>query len=329
MGWDGSSWMERELLQDVVVYKDLPLKSIVLPASHDSAMSICNNPTNYANDENTLTQLHNIERQLQHGIRVFDIRPVIKNSEYVSGHYDYVEAINSWQGGFGESINGIVQGVNGYLDSHHHELVVLNIHDFSGYNADAGFKEFTDQEWAGLFELLKKIKYLFNAATDCDLTKQTVSQLIKDRSTVLCIISVGRGENQLGGLHGKGFFKASQWYHKDLIYSLSVTLPKWYYGGEGILAAIQRSNTPLGIALRGSKWFSDFLQSDDEKKKPLVYIGHQNINLHIPTLKGDIGSNADRTPKHPIVQADGITDAALAEACWLATVALVKAAKTP
>jgi hypothetical protein len=80
------SWMSDCLPAGTGGLGDFFLREIVLPGSHDSGMSFCQNQSSLATEAHVVTQLITIAKQLEMGIRVFDIRPCIRKGELLTAH---------------------------------------------------------------------------------------------------------------------------------------------------------------------------------------------------------------------------------------------------
>ena len=89
------------------------LKHICMPGSHDAGMSSYSPGTVGANFENTQAQYLNIYNQLLLGSRYFDLRPVVSDGVFVSGHYSELDSV--WVGGNGESMSDIIAQINQYV----------------------------------------------------------------------------------------------------------------------------------------------------------------------------------------------------------------------
>jgi hypothetical protein len=86
------------------------LRHICMPGSHDAGMSSYHPGTVGANFANTQTQYLDMYNQLIYGSRYFDLRPVISNGKWTSGHYSKLDQI--WVGGNGQSIADIISAIN-------------------------------------------------------------------------------------------------------------------------------------------------------------------------------------------------------------------------
>ena len=212
-GWYSSSnpppdWMTQNLAK----LGSKTLKQITIPGSHDAGMSTFHKGTAFSTAENTQTQRLTVGNQLRAGSRYFDLRPVISGGIYKAGHYSYIEALNSWQGGNGQTIAEIIQQINTFTASNK-ELVVLNLsHD---YNTDAGndsYRSFTQVEWDSLFAQLAGLANLWVAPGDpttVDLTTIRLNDFIGGGQAAVVVIVEPSGVD-LGNWAMRGFYKYSQ-----------------------------------------------------------------------------------------------------------------------
>jgi hypothetical protein len=81
-----------------------------------------------------VTQVKTIGQQLELGIHVFDVRPIIYKGQYRSGHYDFFPSVG-WQGTPREHISAIVAAINNFTKNRK-ELVVLWIWDYGPFHID-------------------------------------------------------------------------------------------------------------------------------------------------------------------------------------------------
>lgn len=130
-----ADWM-RQLLYETPG-NDLTLRHLCLPGSHDAGTYILQNCSVGANACNTQTQHRDTRRQLEDGIRVFDIRPVLLNNVYFTQHTTGCGGL----GCKGDGIANMLNQVRDFLDGHA-ELVVLEFSHWcdTGPN-DASFQE--------------------------------------------------------------------------------------------------------------------------------------------------------------------------------------------
>jgi len=168
--------------------------------------------TAFSTAENTQTQRLTLDDQLRAGSRYFDLRPVISGGVYKAGHYDFVEALNSWQGGNGQTIAEIIQQINAFTASNE-ELIILNFsHD---YNTDVGndsYRSFIQAEWDALFAQLAALANLWVAPGDpttVDLTTIELRDFIGGGQAAVIVI-VEPSNIDLGSWAMRGFYKYSQ-----------------------------------------------------------------------------------------------------------------------
>lgn len=206
-----ASWMEENLF----ILGTKKLKEICIPGSHDSGMSIlagCNN--NLITKEVVLTQSFSIFQQLLFGIRYFDIRPVIFNGIYYTGHFYFINGV--MYGGVGETIDEIIDSTNRYTKIYN-ELVIFNISH--GYNIDESRSSLNQNEWDKLFSILCNINYLYHDEESVNLTEINLNKyILKNENPQSSVIIIIRDRlapvNSHNGLPvsinpqylGKGFF---------------------------------------------------------------------------------------------------------------------------
>ena len=89
-GYNPASWMQDILLPTKGHYT---LRDIVIPGSHDAGMSVLNGiggtVSTSINDCNTLTQTISIGKQLNAGIRMFDLRAGMYKDYLYTQHFSY------------------------------------------------------------------------------------------------------------------------------------------------------------------------------------------------------------------------------------------------
>ncbi|KAJ7262771.1 PLC-like phosphodiesterase [Mycena haematopus] len=188
-----------------------PLRHICIPGSHDAGMSEITGGTFFSDAANTQTQTLSIGNQLVAGSRYFDIRPVITDGSYSTGHYSDVSAIDSWQGSNGQTISDVISDINSFTSSNN-ELIIINLSH--AYDTDAGnsnYPIFTQAQWNALFQQLTGINHLFVAPnpTTVDLTTLTLSTFIGSSPAVVVIIQPDNSVS-LGDYASKGFYQYSQ-----------------------------------------------------------------------------------------------------------------------
>lgn len=173
------NWME----QNLPTIGCQPLRQLCMPASHDAGMSQMNGNTVASNDADTLTQDTDIAGQLAAGFRYFDIRPVIHDGAFYTGHYS--EILGSWQGGNGQSIASIITELNAFLSSHR-ELVILDLSH--AYDTDSGYTTLTAAQTLTLITQLQGISHLFAAPSGTtDLSLLPLNAFIANNPAVLII----------------------------------------------------------------------------------------------------------------------------------------------
>ncbi|EEH47201.2 uncharacterized protein PADG_03299 [Paracoccidioides brasiliensis Pb18] len=168
---------------------DRKVKHVCMPGSHDAGMSKLDGHTQFADEGNTLTQYLSVYDQLRRGSRYFDVRPAIGNGgKYLTGHYSYVDVLGiGWQGGNGESIQEIVDGINRFT-AENPELIIINL-DLT-LDTDNGYKPFNDEQWSKTFDLFEGVKYL-QGNLEGDLTERTMNDYIGAGGAAVIVIASG------------------------------------------------------------------------------------------------------------------------------------------
>lgn len=180
-----TDWMQRNL----ATLGDRPIRHICIPGSHDSGMSIVDGKTPLANESNVITQSVSVGTQLSLGARYFDVRPVIANGRFKTGHYSDIDVLG-WQGANGQSFQQIIDEINAFTVNNK-EFIVLNIsHD---RNTDDGrdYRALSQEEWNRLLEELTGINHLFVAPdpVNVDLTRLTLKEFIGNGEAAVVVIA--------------------------------------------------------------------------------------------------------------------------------------------
>ncbi len=215
----GSSFNAATWMQDNMgLLGSKALKDITITGSHDSGMSVSNSKTLGAADCNTITQTNDILKQLNLGIRYFDVRPIIGGGDYYTGHYSNIGEDLGGQGARGQSIADLIDSVNGFTRNKQ-ELVILNLsHSFYTDNREKSnnYSAFTQEQWDGLFTQLAGLKnlYIVDGTPPPDLTQKTLHDFIGNGSSaVVVIVQADAAPNgdpiSLGTYAGQGFFPYS------------------------------------------------------------------------------------------------------------------------
>jgi hypothetical protein len=136
--YNPAHWMEDTLFP---AKGNLTLKDIVIPGSHDAGMSALNGTggtqSGSINPCNTLTQKQNIGKQLNAGIRMFDLRVgSFKNSIYTK-HSSSDCMAEAMGGGYGEQFKDILDSVKTFLDRNRKEFIILTFSHFCQKEAPA------------------------------------------------------------------------------------------------------------------------------------------------------------------------------------------------
>jgi hypothetical protein len=136
--YDPARWMEDTLFP---AKENLTLKDIVIPGSHDAGMSALNGTggkqAGSINNCNTLTQKLNIGKQLNAGIRMFDLRVGSFKNQIYTKHSSSDCMAEAMGGGYGERFADILDSVKTFLDVHKKEFIILTFSHFCPKEASA------------------------------------------------------------------------------------------------------------------------------------------------------------------------------------------------
>ncbi|XP_014272700.1 uncharacterized protein [Halyomorpha halys] len=195
---DGANWMKN----NYGILGRRTLKQICILGSHDSGMSEYKKGTALAHPCNVLTQSYPIRDQLKFGARYFDIRPVLDNGEFVTGHYSKLPGHN-YQGGNGQSIKSIIDEINQFITTHN-ELVLVRLS--KSLNSGKS-RSFDSEEWERLFHMLDGTKNLFYTSNGkVYLPGVTLEQFTNKGSKGAVLYIINEAGVSLGSRLGKGYF---------------------------------------------------------------------------------------------------------------------------
>ncbi|AOM41867.1 hypothetical protein [Xenorhabdus hominickii] len=193
---------------------DLPLESICITGSHDAGMSKITSKTGLSSECNTLTQTHDILGQLNLGIRYFDIRPVISDGHFLTGHYAHLAL--TWQGANGESIQSMIDAINTFTQKNNELIIIRLAHTLNTDLGNNSYRPFTKEEWGKLFTILDDVNYLYHhdeAETNkpLSLSQITLNKFTDNGSHAAVLFIVGKEKDSnnninLGERYKKGFF---------------------------------------------------------------------------------------------------------------------------
>ncbi|MBN9295725.1 MAG: hypothetical protein J0I41_01885 [Filimonas sp.] len=142
-GYNPSSWMQDILLPTKGHYT---LRDIVIPGSHDAGMSVLNGiggtVSTSINDCNTLTQTISIGKQLNAGIRMFDLRAGMYKNYLYTKHFSSDCLDQAAGGGYGERLYDVLTDVKQFMERNKGEIVILGFSHFC--EADVPTKNIAD-----------------------------------------------------------------------------------------------------------------------------------------------------------------------------------------
>jgi hypothetical protein len=164
--YNPATWMEDTLFP---AKGNLTLKDIVIPGAHDAGMSALNGTGGIhgssINPCNTLTQKLNIGKQLNAGIRMFDLRVgAFKNAVYAK-HSSSDCMAEAMGGGYGEQFKDILDSVKTFLNRHKNEFIIITFSHFCPNEASA------DHVADTIFSVLGKDKIYNNQSKSIDNIK--------------------------------------------------------------------------------------------------------------------------------------------------------------
>lgn len=171
---------------------DRTLRELCLPASHDSGMSEIRWQSMFATASNTQTQLLSIYEQLNCGVRWFDIRPVISNGQFYTGHYAHLVG-GVYQGALGQSIRQIIDQINNF-SAINPELIILSISHCLNLDGLGLFdRPLHQDEFDRLCRELLAINHRFIAPggvtlLDLNLVDKPLRHFIGDRRPAVCLV---------------------------------------------------------------------------------------------------------------------------------------------
>jgi hypothetical protein len=195
-------WMQAHLPQWGV----RTLRQLCIPGSHDSGMSQVGWHTNLAHAHNVQTQIHNVQKQLELGVRFFDLRPIFRNDEFYTGHYFQWfgqrlqertgNARFAWppatQGADGQSMDDVIKNVNDFT-ALHKELIILKFsHSLNAHRWRMRFLPFTSDDWSRLMtEKLAKLNYRYKNLAVRDFTTMRLNEFIRPGQAAVLVLIDG------------------------------------------------------------------------------------------------------------------------------------------
>jgi len=204
-GWLGQGFRaDRWMSGNLALLGPRPLRRICMPGSHDAGMSRRTGGTPLGTEHATLTQTLDIGGQFDCGSRFFDLRPVIGDGEYKTGHYSKV--LLNWQGANGQSIAEIVGQLNARLDASP-ELVILYSQGSTNTEVgNASYRPFTDDEWRGYFDALKGLRHRLRDDAGGDLTTRPLRDFIGGGRGCVLVFVKGASQQVLDEYRAEGIF---------------------------------------------------------------------------------------------------------------------------
>lgn len=161
----------------------LPLREIIMPRSHHAALEDNNyDLKNVARKGNTVTQIHNVSRQLRmEGVRVLDTRVMMYEGNFYEAHGTMRN--KQWYGALGEKLENVIEQINVFNDQHSGELIIWDFHKETWSNRERRFRACTAAERSEFYQLLKKVKHRAVLPEGKDITPLPLSSFIGDKNS--------------------------------------------------------------------------------------------------------------------------------------------------
>ncbi|KAH3980547.1 hypothetical protein HBH64_049320 [Parastagonospora nodorum] len=207
--WSNSGTYVDWMQQSMGSLANRTLRQICMPGSHDAGMSTFKPGTIGANFANTQTQYLDFYQQLMAGSRYFDLRPVLSNGQWVSGHYSALEndVQDIWVGGNGQAVSDIIRQINDFT-AKYQELIIINLSHT--LDTDNQYKALSQAQWNALFDTLKGINNRYTAPNpgNTDFTTKVLGDFIADRASVFIFAQLPSGIS-LGTYSNQGFYSTA------------------------------------------------------------------------------------------------------------------------
>jgi|GEM_PF-4389781 len=134
------AWMAA--LMDEFPQADITLSDLCVPGSHDTGMSLVRECTFGANSCNTQTQHLDMKGQLEAGMRVFDVRPILFKSRYYTQHATACDGM----GCKGELMEDILSDTRVFLDAYPEVVILLMGHFCNMSGNDEAFLQLLSEK---------------------------------------------------------------------------------------------------------------------------------------------------------------------------------------
>jgi uncharacterized coiled-coil protein SlyX len=207
--WSNSGVYVDWMQQSMGSLANRTLKTICMPGSHDAGMGVFKSGTVGAHFANTQTQYLDFKGQLLAGSRFFDLRPVLSNGEWVSGHYSGLKVGDDdvWVGGNGQSISDIIKQLNDFT-AMFQELVIINLSHT--LDTDNDYKDLNQDQWNLLFDKLKGIdnRYITDNPGNTDFSNKVLGDFIIDRASVFIVAQLPPSIH-IGDYARQGFYASN------------------------------------------------------------------------------------------------------------------------
>ncbi|OAQ62080.1 LysM domain-containing protein [Pochonia chlamydosporia 170] len=169
-------WMQSQINE----IGHLPLREITLPRSHHSGQWKNEKLVGGAQPANTQAHVLPLYDQLGNGgIRVLDIRPMLKGGVF---HHGHVSVWNGMPNGMlGATIKEMVDMQNKFMKDYPGELFIWDIHEHDARNGDKHFKSLDDEDRKKLYKELFRLQHRHALPDGVDISTRPLNTLISER----------------------------------------------------------------------------------------------------------------------------------------------------
>lgn len=190
--WTNDRWMSEQWKW----IHNRPLWQYCVLGTHDAGMSKISDHTHFVTSDNTQTQSKCIRKQLEYGVRYFDLRPAVWPSEHgeevYMGHIQ--EVAGQIAGGLGESLDEVLQGVKDFYaePGHEREVAVLKFGSFNNMDphsfGDDRKNVFKKRVLEALGPLMFKAQPT-SAKGRFNVGSVTPEQVVQSGARIICVFS--------------------------------------------------------------------------------------------------------------------------------------------
>ncbi|KHN99417.1 LysM domain-containing protein [Metarhizium album ARSEF 1941] len=169
------AWMQAQLAE----IGHLPLREIAMPRSHHSGQWKSQKPIGVATPRNTQTQSLPLYDQLKGGVRVLDLRPLLRKGDFYNHHGSRLGP--NFHGMLGASVKDMVAMHNKFMADHPGELYIWDIHEGDARDGDNKYRPLDDRGRLRLYNELRQLSNRVRVPEDVDLSIRPLNQFISRR----------------------------------------------------------------------------------------------------------------------------------------------------